>query len=134
MGLISLNVGHQTWARPIPSPAVATPLDQKPDLLVLVEYVEGDGHPELRDALADAGLQHVVTSVQVQCQGRSWCWPEESASPPSPPARPRAYRPAHSEAGPPVPDNAATSPPIGSPGTFVTTLSSPQSGSRSTGV
>ena len=70
--IASLNVGHQTWARPIPLTVVAALLDQQPDILVLVEYVEGDGRPELRATLADSGLQHVATSAQVQRQGRSW--------------------------------------------------------------
>ena len=70
--IASLNVGHQTWARPVPEQVVAALLDQQPDILVLVEYVEGDGRPELRVVLADAGLQHTATSVQVQRQGRSW--------------------------------------------------------------
>ena len=72
MRITSLNVGHQTWARPVPTTVVAALFDQQPDVLVLVEYVEGDGRPELRAALADAGLQHVAASAQVQRKGRSW--------------------------------------------------------------
>jgi hypothetical protein len=70
--ITSLNVGHQTWARPVPPSVVATLLDLEPDVLVLVEYVEGDGRPELCEALGDAGLQHIATSAQVQRMGRSW--------------------------------------------------------------
>ena len=69
--IASLNVGHQTWARPIPGRVRTALLDQQPDILVLVEYVEGDGRPDLRDAVAAAGLQHTATSAQVQRQGRS---------------------------------------------------------------
>jgi hypothetical protein len=60
--IISLDVGHQTWARPIPTAVVAALLDQQPDILVLVEYVEGDGRPELRAALADADVHHAASA------------------------------------------------------------------------
>jgi endonuclease/exonuclease/phosphatase family metal-dependent hydrolase len=65
MRLLSLNVGHQTWARPIPSAVVAALLDHTPDILVLVEYVEGDGRPELHAALAGAGLPNIATAPAV---------------------------------------------------------------------
>jgi len=69
--LASRNIGHQTWARPVPEEVVAVHLDQQPPVLVLVEYVEGDGRPDLLAALADAELRHVATSAQVQRKGRS---------------------------------------------------------------
>ena len=71
--LLSLNVGHQTWARPIPPPVLAAILDQEPDILVLVEYVEGDHRAELREALATAGLAHQEVTAAVNFRGpRSW--------------------------------------------------------------
>jgi endonuclease/exonuclease/phosphatase family metal-dependent hydrolase len=70
--IASLNVGHQTWARPILPTVVAALLDLTPDVLILVEYVEGDGRPELRAALADAGLPHVATSPVVLRRPGSW--------------------------------------------------------------
>ena len=60
--IASLNVGHQTWARPIPPTVLDALLDQEPDFLVLVEYVEGHGRPECRAALAEAGLTHTANS------------------------------------------------------------------------
>ena len=70
--LLSLNVGHQTWARPVPNPVVAAPFGQQPDVLLPVEYVKGDGRPDLRAALIEAGLHHVASSARVQRQGRCW--------------------------------------------------------------
>jgi len=60
--IISLNVNHRTVAKPFPAPLTRALLDLAPDILVLVEYVEGDGRQELREALADARLHHVATS------------------------------------------------------------------------
>ena len=72
--IVSLNVGHQTWARPIPPAAVTALLSLQPDILVLVEYVEGHGRPELRAALHDAGLSHTASSDSLLYRGKSAWW------------------------------------------------------------
>ncbi len=72
--LISLNVGHQTYFRPVPTPVLDALLDQKPDILVLVEYVEGHGRPELRAALVAAGLSHFAASDSRLYSGKASWW------------------------------------------------------------
>lgn len=52
--IISLNVGHQTWARPIPTTVVAALPDQQPDIVVLVEYVDALDAMRDREKLAQA--------------------------------------------------------------------------------
>ena len=72
--IVSLNVGHQTWARPIPPTVLDALLVQQPDILVLVEYVEGHGRPELRAALSDAGLTHTAASDSLLYSGKASWW------------------------------------------------------------
>ena len=72
--IVSLNVGHQTWARPIPTAVVSALLDQRHDILVLVEYVEGHGRPDLRAALHDAGFAHFAGSDSVLYRGKAARW------------------------------------------------------------
>jgi len=71
--IISLNVNHRTAAKPIPAALTRALLDLAPDILVLVEYVEGDGRHELRAALAEAGLPHTEGTAAINFRGpRSW--------------------------------------------------------------
>ncbi len=74
MRIASLSVGHQTWARPIPPSVLTSLLAQQPDSLVLVEYVEGQGRPELRAALANAGLAHIAASDSLLRRGKDAWW------------------------------------------------------------
>ena len=74
MRIASLNLGHQTWARPIPTTVLTALLDLQPDILVLVEYVEGRGRPELRAALAGAGLAHFAASDSLLYRGKAAWW------------------------------------------------------------
>ena len=71
--VISLNVNHRTVTKPIPAALTRALLDLAPDILVLVEYIEGDGRHELRAALAEAGLPHTEVTASINFRGpRSW--------------------------------------------------------------
>jgi hypothetical protein len=71
--ILSLNVNHRTVAKPLPPALTRALLDLAPDVLVLVEYVEGDGRHEFRAALAEAGLPHAEVTAAINFRGpRSW--------------------------------------------------------------
>lgn len=73
MRVVSINFGHKTRPHRVQPPLVGALLDLAPDVLVLVEYVEGHGRPDLRAVLAAGGLQHIATSpAVVRKEGRWW--------------------------------------------------------------
>lgn len=60
--LVSLNLNHRTNAKVLRPELVSALLALGPDILVLCEYVEGHGRPELHEALREGGLEHIAVS------------------------------------------------------------------------
>jgi hypothetical protein len=63
--IAALNLNHRTRVREIPALLAAALLEHEPDVLVLTEYVDGDGRRAFRAELAAGGLDHVAVSKAV---------------------------------------------------------------------
>ena len=64
MRLISWNVNHRTFRRPLPTTLPAALLSLEPDAVVLTEYVAAEDHPVLLAALSDAGFASIHVSAE----------------------------------------------------------------------
>lgn len=66
MRILALNVNHRTRHKPFPPGLTSSVCAHRPDVLVLTEFVEATPRTELRSALADAGLTHVLASQRLE--------------------------------------------------------------------